>query len=120
MTNYSLGSASYNPFSESFNYHPTLPQAGVCGSFRRRGIGQLLTDSSFEFIPKSWPRSKAQLISHLSHGRLSKTVSGDYLITIRIPSSEIHPNTIIFSDAVDAMNSLDEYITNQREEEVAV
>ncbi len=110
------GTLTVKKGDKSFLFKSLLTHPGEVENFQTHGVASMQSDGSVEFISKSWPRSNARLISKLSHGRLSKTVSGDYLITIRIPSFEIHPSTIIFSDAVDAMNALDEYIINQREE----
>lgn len=107
------GTAHYSQISESFTFHPLLPQAGELPSYKRNGTAQQLTDGSFEFQPRNWSRSHAQLIKKLSHGRLSKTQAGDYRLTISIPEWNLMPCSIIAADSMDAINALRDYLIGE-------
>lgn len=112
------GIAQYSEISESFTFHPLLPQQGHVKNFKRKGTAQQLSDGSFEFQPRQWPRSHAWLIKKLTHGRLSETVNGEYLLTVRIPRWELSPCSILADNCRDALQALDIY-TYSREEGAA-
>ena len=100
-------------FAESpvlFSFHPDFPEPGRFSRYRKQGTGIRTSDGTFEFLERDWSRSHAMLIKKLPHGRLSKTLAGDYLLTIRIPEWEEHPTGIIASDAFKAMSALQNYL----------
>ena len=107
------GTANYSQISESFSFHPLLHQAGELPSYKRTGTAQQLTDGSFEFQARPWNKSHAEIIKLLSHGRLTKTVAGDFLLTIRVPEWKIMPECIIAEDSMDAMNALRDYLNGE-------
>lgn len=103
------GSAQYSE-SNTFSFHPILSQMGQLEAFKRNGTAQQLTDGSFEFQPRNWSRSRAELIKLLPHGRLTKTQAGDYLLTIRIPDWERQPMAIVADESLEAISALRNYI----------
>ena len=103
------GSAQFSE-SNTFSFRPILPQMGQLEAFKRNGTAQQLTDGSFEFQPRSWSRSRAELIKLLPHGRLTKTQAGDYLLTIRIPDWESQPMAIVADESLEAISALRNYI----------
>ena len=103
------GIATITP-TNTFTFHPILPQPGQVDSFKRNGTAQQLSDGSFEFQPRDWSRSRAEIIKLLPHGRLTKTLAGDYLLTIRIPQWENFPTGIISDESLEAISALRDYI----------
>ena len=106
------GSATITP-TNTFTFHPILPQPGQVDSFKRNGTAQQLSDGSFEFQPRCWSRSRAEIIKLLPHGRLTKTLAGDYLLTIRIPEWALRPTGIIADNAMMAMDALEQYLLKE-------
>ena len=107
------GTAHYSEVSESFSFHPLLPNQGLVPNFKRNGTAQQLSNGSFEFIPKNWSRSHAELIKKLSHGRLSKTINNEYRLTITIPCWESFPTSIVSEDCLDAISALRDYLNGE-------
>ena len=94
----------------TLSFHPILPQPGQVQNFKRNGTAQQLSDGSFEFQPRDWSCSRAQIIKLLPHGRLTKTLAGDYLLTIRIPEWEPLPTGIISDESLEAISALRDYL----------
>ena len=100
-------------FAESptlFSFHPDNPEPGRFTRYRRQGTGIRTSDGTFEFVECKREGSHAEIIKMLSHGRLTKTLAGDYLLTIRIPEWEPRPTSVIADDSIVAMDALQQYI----------
>ena len=104
------GSGSFSENAGVFTFNPDFPMQGKFQRYKKQGTAIQTSDGTFEFLERNWSRSHAMLIKKLPHGRLSKTLAGDYLLTIRIPEWEEHPMGIIASDAFKAMSALQNYL----------
>ena len=93
-----------------FSFYPENPESGKYPRYVKRGTAYRLSDGTFEFVENYWTRSRAMLIKKLSHGRLSKGINGDYILTIRIPEGEPSPGRIIYDDAMTATAALLNFI----------
>ena len=93
-----------------FSFRPNHPIQGKFKRYRKQGTALRCADGSFEFVERDCVRSRAELIKLLSHGRLTKTVAGDFLLTIRVPQNELRVASIIASDSVDAINAIQNYL----------
>lgn len=71
-----------------FSFSPTDETINKMKSFRRRGIGQRMTDGSFHFVPLFKNKSKSKLIKKLEHGKLSETVDGAVQLTMKVYLTE--------------------------------
>jgi hypothetical protein len=104
------GSGSFSESGNIFTFNPDFPQQGRVERYKKNGTAIQTSDGTFEFIQNDWSRSRAQLIKKLSHGRLSKTINGDYLLTIRVGEFEPRPSGIIADNAMTAMDALQEFL----------
>ena len=77
-----------NCVNECFTFEPTDETIGKMKSFRRRGIGQRLTDGSFHFVPSRGKKCESKLIKKLAHGKLSETVDGAVQLTLKVYLNE--------------------------------
>ena len=93
-----------------FSFYPDFPEPGRFQRYRKQGTGIRTSDGTFEFVENYWTRSRAMLIKKLTHGRLSKTQAGDYLLTIRIPEGEPSPGRVIYDNAMSATAALLNFI----------
>ncbi|MBR5052710.1 MAG: hypothetical protein IKW91_05750 [Bacteroidaceae bacterium] len=106
---------SDNGAPKVFTFHPEFPEPGLFSRYHRRGTATRFSDGTFEFVEDYWTRSRAQLIKKLKHGRLSKTLNGDYLLTLRLHEGENCPGRIIYEEAMEATDALLEYIYGEEE-----
>ena len=100
-------------FAESpvlFSFHPDDPEPGTFTRYRKQGTGIRTSDGTFEFVERKHEGSHAEIIKMLSHGRLTKTLAGDFLLTIRINEFEPRPTGIICDNAMAAMDALQNYL----------
>ena len=104
------GSGSFSENAGVFTFNPDFPMQGNFKRYKKQGTAIQTSDGTFEFLERNWSRSHAMLIKKLPHGRLTKTLAGDYLLTIRINECESRPTGIIADDALTAMDALQEYI----------
>lgn len=104
------GCATFSRRPYSFSFFPDEPEQGKVRRYRKNGTAIQTSDGTFEFIQRNFHRSRATVIKRLSHGRLSKTVAGDYLLTIRVSETELSPVTIIADNALVAMDALQSFI----------
>ena len=104
------GSGSFSENAGVFTFNPDFPMQGNFKRYKKQGTAIQTSDGTFEFIEKNWAIPRARLIKKLTHGRLTKTLAGDYLLTIRINECESRPTGIIADDALTAMDALQEYI----------
>ncbi|MBO7068377.1 MAG: hypothetical protein J6W52_06830 [Bacteroidaceae bacterium] len=104
------GSGCFSGSANSFTFHPDCPKPGTFKRYRKQGSGIRTSDGTFEFVERNTVRSRAEVIKMLSHGRLTKTLTGEYLLTIRIPVWEERPASVIAEDAMVAMDALQAYI----------
>ena len=88
------GQANYDQWKEkditksSFYFSPDDPAPKQVAAFRSEGIGQQMSDGTFEFIRRKRVRSDAKLIKKLAHGRLSLNKDGAYRLTLTFEPGE--------------------------------
>ena len=104
------GSATFAQCSATFSFFPDEPVQGTVERYKRNGTAIQTSDGTFEFVPGDWHRSRAKLIRKLPHGRLTKTLAGDFLLTIRVSEYEPRPDRIIACDAEAATEALRTYL----------
>ena len=104
-------------FSEEqvlFSFYPDFPEQGRFPRYRKHGTAIQTSDGTFEFIERNNAGSRAKIIKKLSHGRLTKTTQGEFLLTIRIDECEPRPTGIIADNAITAMDALSEYLFKEK------
>lgn len=72
----------------SFYFSPDNPAPKQVETFRSEGVGQQMSDGTFEFIRRKRVRSEAKLIKKLAHGRLSLNKDGAYRLTLTFEPGE--------------------------------
>lgn len=81
------GMAHYD-HHEYFLFTPDNPAAGLLSPFRSIGVGQMLSDGTFDFVRQPRLRTQSQLILKLAHGRVSKTKDGAIQLTLKVYQDE--------------------------------
>ena len=107
------GEATFSENPIIFSFNPNHPVQGKFKRYRKQGTALRCADGTFEFVERDCIHSRAELIKLLSHGRLTKTVAGDYLLTIRVPQNELRVASIIANDSVDAINAIQNYFMEE-------
>lgn len=74
--------------TNNFYFAPDNPVPERVEKFRTHGIGQQMSDGTFDFTAKPRTRAKAILIKKLAHGRLSATCDGGIQLWIRVNKTE--------------------------------
>ena len=103
-------------FSEEqvlFSFYPNFPEQGMFPRYRKQGTAIQTSDGTFEFIERNNAGSRAKIIKKLTHGRLTKTTHGEYLLTIRIDEFEPLPTGIICDNALAAIDALHQYLNRR-------
>ena len=73
-----------------------MPQA--VETFRRTGVGQQMSDGTFDFVPRAKAKPRSVLIRKLAHGRLSKTQDDAVQLTLKFFRTE---NVVIAQAIMD-------------------
>lgn len=82
------GMAMYNNKDCNFLFLPDNPAPGCANPFRGVGVGQMLSNGTFDFSKKPRPRAQSELIRKLAHGRVSKTKDGAIQLTLKVYQDE--------------------------------
>ena len=86
-----------------------MPQA--VESFRKAGVGQQMSDGTFDFVPQPRTKSRSVLIRKLAHGRISKTQDDAVQLTLKFFRTE---NVIIAQAIMDeAQDAIDALLNEQ-------
>ena len=56
-----------------FFFSPDAPVPQAVESFRKAGVGQQMSDGTFDFVVRPKVKSRSVLIRKLAHGRISRT-----------------------------------------------
>ena len=91
---------------DTFTFRPCISVQGQVKRSTGSGIATVKEDGSFCFRQCLRRRSEALLLRKLTHGRLSYTKRGDFLITIRVNEHEPNPFDIIADDAASAIGGI--------------
>lgn len=113
MKNYSsvIRLAGCGSFSQdnTFTFRPCHSVQGEVKSFSRSGIATQYSDGTFKFKPRRYSQRRAMLIKKLTHGRVSLTQNGDYLVTIRINRHSEDPHLVCFGNSIVASEAILEH-----------
>lgn len=91
-----------------FFFAPNTPVPHMTGSTRRHGIGQQMSDGTFEFIPKLRAKTRSRLIKKLAHGRLSETADGAIQLTLKVCKCEpVNICYTLWSECQEALSALE-------------
>lgn len=74
--------------TNNFYFAPENPVPERVEKFRTHGIGQQMSDGTFDFTAKPRKRAKSILIKKLAHGRLSATCDGGIQLWLRVNKTE--------------------------------
>lgn len=81
------GSAVFGS-TNNFYFAPDTPVPEQVKKFRIPGVGQQMSDGTFDFTAKPRPCSQATLIKKLTHGRLSATCDGGIQLWLKVFKTE--------------------------------
>ena len=80
-----LGGVAYVTDRKYVMFCPDDPVPGVVEPFVMTGKGQLMRDGTFDFSPQPPSRRRrGTLLKKVSHGRLSATKDGAFLLTLKV------------------------------------
>ena len=97
------GEAHYDK-GNNFMFCPYEPVVGQVWRFRCHGVAQLMSDGTFEFVPKPVLRAKSILIKKTAHGRLSETKDGAIQLTLKVYKNEgLNIKETILKEAKEAL-----------------
>ena len=100
------GMAHYDDY-DKFLFNPDHPVKDTVVPFRGTGVGQLLSDGTFDFIRKPRLRAQSKLIKKLAHGRVSKTKDGAIQLTLKVFQDEgINISEAIAQEALQAKQAI--------------
>ena len=81
-----------------FFFSPDDPVPQAVESFRKAGVGQQMSDGTFDFVPQPRTKSRSVLIRKLAHGRISKTQDDAVQLTLKFFRTE---NVVIAQAIMD-------------------
>lgn len=103
------GAGMYNNIC-NFYFAPDAVVPGMVPPFRRHGVGQQLSDGSFDFIPYRKQRAQSKLILKVAHGRASVTKDQAIQLTLKVFSHEgINVTEALMREAIEAINAIREF-----------
>ena len=68
-----IGGQAYYDDRKYFLFSPDTPVPQAVESFRKTGVGQQMSDGTFDFVVRPRTKSRSVLIRKLAHGRISRT-----------------------------------------------
>ena len=86
-------------------FSPDDPVPGVVNPFNVNGKGMMMRDGTFDFVPHP-KRAKrgGTLLKKVTHGRLSATKDGAYLLTLKVFKCEaLDAAAVMSSEAREAI-----------------
>ena len=93
-----------------FFFRPTHPCRRPWRSFRKAGVGQQMSDGTFDFVPRAKAKTRSVLIRKLAHGRISRTQDDAVQLTLKFFRTEnVVIAQAIMDEAQDAIDALLEY-----------
>ena len=78
-----IGGQAYYDDRKYFLFAPDAPVPQAVESFRKAGVGQQMSDGTFDFVPRAKAKSRSVLIRKLAHGRISKTQDDAVQLTLK-------------------------------------
>ena len=93
-----IGGQAYYDDRKYFLFSPDTPVPQAVESFRKAGVGQQMSDGTFDFVPQPRTKSRSVLIRKLAHGRISKTQDDAVQLTLKFFRTE---NVVIAQAIMD-------------------
>ena len=78
-----IGGQAYYDDRKYFLFSPDAPVPQAVESFRKAGVGQQMSDGTFDFVPQPRTKSRSVLIRKLAHGRISRTQDDAVQLTLK-------------------------------------
>lgn len=91
---------SFNDEGKVFSFAPDDPVMGRVEKFVCYGMGQRLSDGSFEFVARPRVKTKSNLVKRFTHGRLSITADDALQLTLKVFNNEGNDPFGILSDEI--------------------
>ena len=105
-----IGGQAYYDDRKYFLFSPDAPVPQAGESFRKAGVGQQMSDGTFDFVVRPKVKSRSVLIRKLAHGRISKTQDDAVQLTLKFFRTEdVVIAQAIMDEAQDAIDALLEY-----------
>ena len=105
-----IGGQAYYDDRKYFLFSPDTPVPQTVESFRKTGVGQQMSDGTFDFVVRPKVKSRSVLIRKLAHGRISKTQDDAVQLTLKFFRTEnVVIAQAIMDEAQDAIDALLEY-----------
>lgn len=106
-----IGGQAYYDDRKYFLFSPDAPVPQAVESFRKAGVGQQMSDGTFDFVPQPRTKSRSVLIRKLAHGRISRTQDDAVQLTLKFFRTE---NVIIAQAIMDeAQDAIDALLNEQ-------
>ena len=105
-----IGGQAYYDDRKYFLFSPDAPVPQAVESFRKTGVGQQMSDGTFDFVVRPRTKSRSVLIRKLAHGRISRTQDDAVQLTLKFFRTEnVVIAQTIMDEAQDAIDALLEY-----------
>ncbi len=105
-----IGGQAYYDDRKYFLFSPDTPVPQAVESFRKTGVGQQMSDGTFDFVVRPKVKSRSVLIRKLAHGRISRTQDDAVQLTLKFFRTEnVVIAQAIMDEAQDAIDALLEY-----------
>ena len=106
-----IGGQAYYDDRKYFLFSPDAPVPQAVESFRKAGVGQQMSDGTFDFVVRPKVKSRSVLIRKLAHGRISRTQDNAVQLTLKFFRTE---NVIIAQAIMDeAQDAIDALLNDQ-------
>ena len=83
-----IGGQAYYDDRKYFLFSPDAPVPQAVESFRKAGVGQQMSDGTFDFVVRPKVKSRSVLIRKLAHGRISRTQDNAVQLTLKFFRTE--------------------------------
>ena len=102
-----IGGQAYYDDRKYFLFSPDAPVPQAVESFRKAGVGQQMSDGTFDFVVRPKVKSRSVLIRKLAHGRISRTQDDAVQLTLKFFRTEnVVIAQAIMDEAQDAIDAL--------------
>ena len=106
-----IGGQAYYDDRKYFLFSPDAPVPQAVESFRKAGVGQQMSDGTFDFVVRPKVKSRSVLIRKLAHGRISTTQDDAVQLTLKFFRTE---NVVIAQAIMDeAQDAIDALLNDQ-------
>ena len=106
-----IGGQAYYDDRKYFLFSPDAPVPQAVESFRKAGVGQQMSDGTFDFVVRPKVKSRSVLIRKLAHGRISRTQDNAVQLTLKFFRTE---NVIIAQAIMDEAQAAIDALLNEQ------